>query len=106
MQISNNNTIKFGEARIDKKAIDALGNMLHKKAVEGESVFVKNFRTSLEKCKDTKFADLVVTSDKRVFVEDKVSKNRKEIKSFNSLLNNVYTAIKHVIFAEENRFHF
>lgn len=106
MQISHNNTNSFGQVKIDGKAIDKMGYMLHKKAVDGESAFIKTFRDSLEKCRNTQFADLVVTNDGRVFVQDKISGNKKRIDSFNSLLNNVYTAIRHVIFAEENKFHF
>lgn len=106
MQITNNNTNSFGQVTISASTVENIGKMLHQKAVAGESVFVKNFQDSLEKCRDTKFVDLFVTEDGKVFVQDKLSGNKKYIKSFSSLLSNMYSGIKHVIFAEENKFHF
>lgn len=106
MQISDNHTNTFGQVKVALRAQEIMGNALHRKGLHGEGEFEKVFRAGLKLCEDTKYADLVVTKDGKVFVQDKLSGNKKQIDGFNSLLHNTYSAIRHIIFAEENKFHF
>ena len=106
MQVSNNTTNTFGKVIVAPKAQEALGYAMHSKVVEGKTTIVKHFRDLLAKCEDSKYADLVITNGKNVFIQDKVSGHFKQINSFKELFNNALSGLKHVLLAEESKIHF
>ena len=102
MQINKTDNYSFGKITADKSVRKAITNMLGAE----EASFVKRFEEGWNACKNTEFADLLITKGREVYVVGKESKNMKKMKSFNSFIHNIYNGIQHVIFAEENKFRY